>query len=230
MEVLYTRVQSLLSHLSRILSDSSSTYESIESFHVITSQIHHLAVLLISTFPDLDEILSLLNIVRSSLENVMVLLEDDRQEVGLPVFRFFSGNRGRPRLEISRAVLEYMIGSRFTVRVTANLLNVSSRTARRYMNLYGITVRSTYTSISDPQLDQIVGTLSQQHPNSGYRLIRSHLAAMGYRVQSRVRESLQRIDPIGIATRWFHGIYRRMYSVTSPNALWHIDGNHKLIR
>ena len=31
---------------------------------------------------------------------------------------------------------------------------------------------------------------------------------------------------------WEHygGVYRRKYSVPTPNALWHIDGNHKLTR
>ena len=27
-----------------------------------------------------------------------------------------------------------------------------------------------------------------------------------------------------------HRIYRRVYSVPGPNYLWHIDGNHKMIR
>ena len=231
MDVIHTRVQTLLSRLSRTLSDSSPTFESVESLHVSVSQVHHLVVLLVDTIPGLENILPLLDTVRNSLQNVMAMLEDSGQEVGLPVFRFFSGSRGRPRLELSSTVLEYMIGNRFSVRQISNLLNVSSSSIRRYMNLYGITVRSTYSSMSDQQLDSIVATLQRRHPNSGYRLMRGHLAAMGYRVQqSRVRESLQKVDPIGIATRWFQGIHRRTYSVATPNALWHIDGNHKLIR
>jgi len=30
--------------------------------------------------------------------------------------------------------------------------------------------------------------------------------------------------------RWHQLIHRRVYSVPGPNALWHIDGNHRLIR
>ena len=30
--------------------------------------------------------------------------------------------------------------------------------------------------------------------------------------------------------RWFQITERRSYNVASPNALWHIDGNHKLVR
>lgn len=38
-----------------------------------------------------------------------------------------------------------------------------------------------------------------------------------------------KIDPVGTALRWNQVLYRRKYSVHGPNALWHIDGHHKLI-
>lgn len=46
----------------------------------------------------------------------------------------------------------------------------------------------------------------------------------------RLRECLSDLDPINSALQWASPIRRRVYSVTYPNALWHIDGNHKLIR
>ena len=46
----------------------------------------------------------------------------------------------------------------------------------------------------------------------------------------RVRESLERVDPGGAAVRAVQSIQRRTYTVAGPNSLWHIDGNHKLIR
>ena len=56
------------------------------------------------------------------------------------------------------------------------------------------------------------------------------LRSRGLRIQRRrVRACLRRIYPIGTALRWNPTIYRR-YHVRHPNALWHIDGNHKLIR
>ena len=36
--------------------------------------------------------------------------------------------------------------------------------------------------------------------------------------------------PLATALRWNEAIYRRKYSVPASNSLWHIDGNHKLIR
>ena len=55
--------------------------------------------------------------------------------------------------------------------------------------------------------------------------------AQGIRVQRhRLRSSVKRVDPVGQRLREFTNIRRRIYNVHSPLALWHIDGNHKLIR
>ena len=60
--------------------------------------------------------------------------------------------------------------------------------------------------------------------------IGGYLVAMGYGIhESRIHDSLRRVDPVGITNRWIHGICRRPYSVPSPNALWHMDGNHNVV-
>ena len=46
----------------------------------------------------------------------------------------------------------------------------------------------------------------------------------------RVRDIIPRIDPINTALRWRAMHPRYQYDVPGPNALWHIDGLHKLIR
>ena len=39
-----------------------------------------------------------------------------------------------------------------------------------------------------------------------------------------------RVDPVNVCMRRMRVIRRRTYSVSGPNALWHIDGHHSLIR
>lgn len=39
-----------------------------------------------------------------------------------------------------------------------------------------------------------------------------------------------RMDPGGVAIRTAQQMQRRAYHVLGPNSLWHLDGNHKLIR
>ena len=49
---------------------------------------------------------------------------------------------------------------------------------------------------------------------------------------ARVRNALWNVDPQGILNRTIHCtiIQRRVYCVSGSLALWHLDGNHKLIR
>ena len=61
--------------------------------------------------------------------------------------------------------------------------------------------------------------------------ITGRLRSQGILVQrERIRESIRRVDPIGVELRARRVLHRRMYCVECPNALWHLDGYHKLIR
>ncbi|KAJ3963754.1 hypothetical protein EV361DRAFT_943322, partial [Lentinula raphanica] len=52
----------------------------------------------------------------------------------------------------------------------------------------------------------------------------------GLRVQRRrVIQSLRRVDRLGRVIRRRRLIERQAYKVSRPNALWHIDGHHKLM-
>lgn len=70
-------------------------------------------------------------------------------------------------------------------------------------------------------------------PNCGYRKMRGFLRARGLHIQwSRIQDSMRRVCPEGILMRALQltAVERRIYNVRSPLSLWHIDGNHKLIR
>lgn len=47
---------------------------------------------------------------------------------------------------------------------------------------------------------------------------------------NRVKSIVAEVDPIGSATRWNLQHKKGTYKVKGPNALWHIDGYHKLIK
>lgn len=141
------------------------------------------------------------------------------------------GSVGRPNFEIPFAQLQYFLDNRFSVPQIANLLNVSVSTIRRRMTLYNLSVRATYSNISDEELDLIVLKKQQEFPNWGNRQMYGYLLSQNLRVQyHRVREAQSRVDPHGSALRRLTCINRRSYSVQGPQHLWHVDGNHKLIR
>ena len=55
--------------------------------------------------------------------------------------------------------------------------------------------------------------------------------SQGVKVQRRrIRDCVKRVDPVGRRLRTINAIRRRIYNIHSPLSLWHMDGNHKLIR
>ena len=167
----------------------------------------------------LDEIRSLASTVNRPVHSMYIAAME------------YGGLAGRPRYDIPQDQLEYLLQSRFSVPQIALLLNVSVRTVRRRMERYDLSVRSLYASISDHELDVIVGQIQEQFGLCGNRQMQGHLLAQGVRVQQqRIRESQRRVDPGGVVLRRLTSINRRRYRVNGPLALWHIDGNHKLIR
>ena len=96
---------------------------------------------------------------------------------------------------------------------------------------FEISRRNKFTVISDEDLDTRVRQLTQGNVSIGQRVVMGLLKNEGITMQRwRVAESLIRVDEAAVAMRWAHVIRRRTYQVAGPNALWHIDGNHKLIR
>lgn len=99
------------------------------------------------------------------------------------------------------------------------------------MQEFNISMRSHYSLISDSDLRQTIATISTHNPNLGEKSIDGLLRAQGIIVQRhRIRDALHVVDPEGVEYRLRTVLRRRQYSVPSPNALWHVDGYHKLIR
>ena len=140
---------------------------------------------------------------------------------------------GRPRYVIEEEKIRFLRELHFPWKKIADLLGVSESTLRRRRMMYGITGDEdlSWTQISDTDLEKIVQEIQTLTPNIGQARLLGALRSRGLNIQRwRVRNCLRTLDPIGTALRWRPAIYRRKYSVPTPNALWHIDSNHKLIR
>lgn len=91
---------------------------------------------------------------------------------------------------------------------------------------------SLYADLTDSALDEHVQDIVAGNDLVGPEAVRASLHASGLRVQRRrVRASMIRLNPGAAALRAvLQRPERRSYQVAGPNSLWHIDGNHKLIR
>ena len=139
--------------------------------------------------------------------------------------------RGRPRLVVTREQLESLIETKFTAPQIAHMLGISVSTVRRRMDLYNLSIGATYADVSNEELDLLIHEISRLFPMCGSKQMSGHLLSRGFRVQqARIREAQRRVDPQGVAMRQLTVTRRRQYSVSAPLSLYHIDGNHKLIR
>lgn len=139
--------------------------------------------------------------------------------------------RGRPPLNISEQVLSGLLELEFTQVEIAQMLGCSTRTVHRRLVEFGLSRLTQYTTISDTELDVLVESFVSNFPTAGQKTLAGHLSTLGYRIQRfRIRESLYRVDPWGVQRRSRRLLHRRKYKVPGPNSLWHIDGNHKLVR
>lgn len=148
-----------------------------------------------------------------------------------PVVTVRTGRRGRPRKAINETYLRNALASDRMISIAelARMLGVSRQLVYRYMKTYGI--KREYSEITDGQLDAILRAFRQHRPTAGLQYIMGFMRKCGLRVQRiTVKQSIRRVDGVGQTLRRCMVVKRRYYRVARPNALWHMDGHHKLIR
>ncbi len=85
--------------------------------------------------------------------------------------------------------------------------------------------------MDNTELDALIRDYRLIRKTAGVRYIVGYLRSLNLRIQrQRVIDSMGRVDGISVVLREQQTIKRRVYQVPRPNALWHIDGHHKLIR
>ncbi|XP_016348515.1 uncharacterized protein LOC107693586 [Sinocyclocheilus anshuiensis] len=144
-----------------------------------------------------------------------------------------SGGRGAPHYSITREQLSFLKSCGFSLPSIAEILQVSLATVKRRMKRFNLNCSVTYSDVTDDALDDMIKDIVAGNDQLGSEAVRAQLRAGGVRVQrDRVRKSLIRTSPRAAALRAMaqRRPQRRLYNVAGPNSLWHLDGNHKLIR
>ncbi len=141
----------------------------------------------------------------------------DTRRTSSVVVNEISGPTGRPKTIVSEQHLRRLVEMGLTVPCISKLLGMSTRTIERRMQQFGITVRGTYSQLTDEELDNLVVAIKTTSPHSGYRMMRGHLKALGHRVQwSRVCDSMNRVDSAGVLAR----MSQLGHVVRSPSCIW----------
>ena len=131
---------------------------------------------------------------------------------------------------IPKSQLENFLKLKNPIAAIAREFDVSRHLIYKAIQEYQIEYEK-FTSESQPEIETAVVASKQQHANAGEAIIQGHLSSMGVHVQRhKIRRAIHAVDPEGVEERKQKPIKRRVYSVPCPNYIWHIDGNHKLVR
>ena len=79
---------------------------------------------------------------------------------------------------VARGQLESLIEANFTTSQIAHMLGVSVSTVRRQMDVYGLSIRATYATLSEDELDQLTCDVSSQFPTCGSKQMADHFYAV----------------------------------------------------
>ena len=158
-------------------------------------------------------------------------LVDELKEMEDEMHRSHHRSRGRPKIQITEHELLNLLELRFTQVEIASLYGCSARTVRRRILSYNLQEMIEFSELSDEDLDELVAQFVNIFPCAGQKTLAGYLQTQNYHIQRwKIRESMLRVDPCGVEQRMRSILHRRRYKVKGPNSLWHIDGNHKLIR
>ena len=164
--------------------------------------------------------------------------------------KIYSGQPGRPRLEIDQNFLQHALQHRGPSGL-AEIFNCSRRTIRRRALEYGLVVpgepvyheiqtdtgtervftstTGPVASLTDSDLDAKIAEILCTFPSFGHRMLKGRLRAMGYNVPaSCIASSYIRVHGIP-STFGDRRIERRQYSVPGPLSLVHHDGQHGVL-
>ena len=147
-----------------------------------------------------------------------------------PVCVVHTGQHGHSRKTVDLTFLHEAMSNSCLIKLTelACVLGMHQNTLWRYMKRNGI--EKKYSSLTNTELDELVAHFKTGHPESGLCYMMGFLRRHGYHVQySCVQHSLYWLDHVGQVLKNQKLRKRRKYHVKRPNALWHIDGHHKLI-
>ena len=140
--------------------------------------------------------------------------------------------QSRPRAPIEEERLRFLFESGFRINDIGALFGCCQRTTERRLCEFHLSP-CNYSAMTDTQLDEAVQCITSLHPRCGEKTpVNGRLRSQGVLSREKGSESLRRVDPIGVELRAWYNLHRRVYHniIQSPNALWHLDGYHKLIR
>ncbi|KAJ8027604.1 hypothetical protein HOLleu_32795 [Holothuria leucospilota] len=114
-----------------------------------------------------------------------------------------SGNgKGRPRMTLTKENLQLCVDSGLTNARIAEVFGAGLQSVKRYLRIHKMRKKDRVSRISDEELDKMVMEMCKAHPEWGQVHIQEELQRKGFYLRrAQVRNSVRRVDPVGIEVR-----------------------------
>ncbi|KAA0712533.1 hypothetical protein E1301_Tti019071 [Triplophysa tibetana] len=132
---------------------------------------------------DIDRLLISLENVGSALAILAAVEELPSEECVFHILHMIIQTVVESRFSpvMSREQLIFLLENNFRVGDIALIFGVSKRTVHRRMSEYGLSVRQTYSDITDEDLQKVITDFIAHCPNSGIRTVTGQLSSQGIR-------------------------------------------------
>ena len=163
----------------------------------------------------------------SSIEGTLLDYSREDDNIGISFVSETTGHNRRPKIEVSKEIIERLFEIHSSWQTVASILGISVRTLRRRRTEFQMPVsnpigpRITYSEINEEDLLNNVREIIDTLPDAGESYVIGSLRSRGIFIQRhRIRDAINKIDPVGRALRKSVSVLRRVYSVPAPNSLW----------
>ena len=141
---------------------------------------------------------------------------------------------GRPKKQINDDHIQSLISSGLNKTRISEVLEISRAKLNRYLSEHHLEDLFLRHDLASDEIDDITKRAKAELPSFGERMTIGYFRASSIRLtRAQIRASIHRVDPDGVVSCREDArrrICRRVYSSPYPHYMWHIDGNHKLIR
>lgn len=144
-------VCSMLQEISCKLITRNLRSDEMDYFYFTIDRVEHILALCVQVFSVEAEIFSLRSEAKCLIGSELPAIAQ-----GFQSDKVFTGDRGRPRYNITRQQLEYFKHYGFNAVEMAAMLGVSEATLRRRLQEYDLPISESFTPMSDEELDEVV--------------------------------------------------------------------------
>ena len=147
-----------------------------------------------------------------SLQSSLIKREEQR--------KLKTANRQRrPMITVTSSQVLFYLEHGCKIYDFASLFGCSRRTMECFLQKVGVSVRKSYSQISDGALCQIVHGIIAHNPRVRKKRVDGYLREQKIVVQrQRIRDSLHSVDPLESQRRLRRTLNHREYHVEHPNA------------